>query len=457
MTIRLRDLRGRRVVVWGDGNEGRAAVRVLTRHAPPSSLVVVVDDPAAARVDGDVPVLAGAEAEAAVAAADVIVKSPGVSPYHGRFAARRGNAEVTGGSALWFAETGGAHTIGVTGSKGKSTTSSLIAHVLGALGFDVTLAGNVGVAPLDVLDGDLSVPPPSERRYVFELSSFQTSELRHSPEVGVLTAMFPEHLDWHETVARYYADKCNLFAHRVDAKVAMNADNTDVADRLSLVVGATPYGIDGSLHVDAMRVCDADGVAVVDLDGAGLRGRHNALNVAGALTAVRLAGIDLVRNRDAVADAVGTFRPLAHRLEPIGTVAGRLVIDDGLSTAPQAAIAALAAYADRPVGIIVGGHDRGVDYGPLADALADRTVPVWVLGVPESGARIIPLVAERARIQGNHLYTEQFDDFDAAVARALSMVPEGGVILLSPAAPSFGRFTNYVDRSRHFRELVGLA
>lgn len=456
MTLRLRDIRNRRVVVWGHGSEGRAAVRVLIRHATPSTLAVVVDDPNAVSTGGDVAVLAGHDADVAIKSAEVIVKSPGVSPYHGRFAARPGAAEVTGGSALWFAETDGARTIGVTGSKGKSTTSSLIAHVLRVLGHDVTLAGNVGLAPLDVLDADLSSPPSPGRRYVFELSSFQTSELRNSPEIGVLTALFPEHLDWHESIDRYYADKCNLFAHRTDMQVAMNADNTDVAARMAAVSGTAPYGIDGSIHVDGLRVRDGDGSTVVDLDGAALRGRHNAINVAGALTALRLGGVDLSRDRDAIADAIRSFRPLAHRLEPVGTVGGRLVIDDGLSTAPQAAIAALAAFADRAVGIIVGGHDRGVDYEPLAEALAHRHAPAWVLGVPESGARIIPLVAERARAAGNHLYTEQFDDFDDAVARALALVPDGGVILLSPGAPSFGRFTDYVDRSRHFRELVGL-
>ena len=177
-----------------------------------------------------------------------------------------------------------------------------------------------------------------------------------------------------------------------------------------------------------------------------------------ALTALAAAGFDLHMRADDLQAALLDFRPLAHRLEPIGEIAGRLVIDDGLSTAPQAAVAALAAFDDRPVGIIVGGHDRGLEYEPLAAALALRTTPTWVLGVPVSGERVIPQIAAAVRDAGNAaVHVEAFDDFDLAVEAAMRVVPEGGVILLSPAAPSFGRFTNYADRSAHFRRLVGLA
>jgi UDP-N-acetylmuramoyl-L-alanine---L-glutamate ligase len=493
-SLRVRDLAGQRVVVWGFGAEGRAAARLLRRHVTPTSLHVVVDGDLPTELSEDLTdlaVLNGADADRAIAQAQVIVKSPGVSPYHGRLAEQGAHAVITGGTALWFAETGGSRAIGVTGSKGKSTTTSLIAHLLSALSIPNVLAGNVGRALLDVLDEQLSAVPltpdssgdaklqlVSELTYALELSSFQSAEVRNSPQVGVLTALFPEHLDWHGSVERYYADKANLFAHPVRnavsttermqpgnlgtrAVVAANHDNPTVSAMPwpSVAPGAVvvPYGIDGGITVAGQKLLDADGSVLIDLTGARLPGRHNAINLAGALTALRAYGIDLRANQAALQTAAVGFVPLAHRLQPVGSVGGRLVVDDSLSTAPQAAVAALAAYADRPVGIIVGGHDRGLDYEPLAAALAQRTTPTWVCGVPLSGERIVPLIQRALSDAGNtEVVVKAFDDFDDAVHHAAGVVPEGGVILLSPAAPSFGRFVDYRDRGMHFRALLGI-
>ena len=457
-STRVRDLSGQRVVVWGFGTEGRAAVKLLQRHGHPASLSVVVDAESAVVHDPSVEVLSGVRAARVVAAADVIVKSPGVSPYVGGLADAKTSAVITGGTALWFAETGGDNTIAVTGSKGKSTTSSLVAHFLTALGIPTTLAGNVGRAMLDVLDEELSVSqrpdssptaprttaPPTVSTtapmvYALELSSFQTAEVRHSPTVGVLTALFPEHLDWHGSVERYYADKCNLFAHRPGGVLVANFDNANVvrqcADGLTGSPVVMPYAVNEAIHLADSSIVGEDGIELFDLSRATLVGRHNAINLCGALSALRAYGIDLAGNRSALQTAIESFAPLEHRLQPVGRHRDRLVIDDSLSTAPQAAVAALAAFADRPVGIIVGGHDRGLDYTPLAEALATRTTPTWVLGVPLSGERIVPLIrAAVAAAQNTNVVVEAFDDFDDAVRRASDLVPKGGVLLLSPAA-----------------------
>lgn len=447
--MRLRDLAGRRVVIWGWGNEGRAARRVLEHHARPSSIVVVDDQDRAS----DDEVLRGAEAQAAVAAAEVIVKSPGVPPR----ALARLAKPVTGGTQLWFAETGGEHTIGVTGSKGKSTTTTLIAHLLEAVGESVVLAGNVGRALLDVLDTDLAsvgAKAPADRWNALELSSFQCAEVEYSPQIAVLTALFPEHLDWHGSIDRYYADKINLFQHRSDIVTIVNADNPNVAARLAArsdeLVNVITYGTVAGLHPEGPHIRDAAGTPIASLARCALIGHHNAVNACGALTVLRAVGVDLADPR--VQAGIDSFQPLDYRLQPIGELDGRTVVDDGLSTAPDAAIAALAAYADRPVSILVGGHDRGLDYRELAAAIAARVQPTLVLGVPDSGARIVSLIEPSPII-----HAESFADFDDAVAFAVRETPSGAVILLSPAAPSFGRFADYKARSDHFRELIGLA
>ena len=458
--VRLDDLRDRRVVVWGSGNEGNAAVAVLLRHAPPAELTVIVDGepgPGTTVRSSD-----SAEGRAALGRAEVIVKSPGVSPYIGRFAQATAGKVVTGGTALWMAETQGRRMVGITGSKGKSTTSSLLHHLLASLGESVVLAGNIGRAPIEVLgerrDAGTAGPVDGPERYVFELSSFQCAEVGMSPEHGVLTALFPEHLNWHGTKERYYADKMNLFADP-GCRLAANMANADVAEEARTHRSLDAFGVDGTIRARGSDVIDADGQLLVTISSSRLIGSHNASNVAGALTALRTMGYDIAMRADDLQAALDSFEPLAHRLQVVGTRDGRLVIDDSLSTAPQAAVAALEAYRDRPVSIIVGGFDRGLDYAPLASACAARTAATWVLGVPQSGERLVPLIEAAVAVRkATNVHVELFDGpagFDEAVSRADQVTPAGGVILLSPGAPSFGRFRDYRERGMHFRTLLG--
>jgi UDP-N-acetylmuramoyl-L-alanine---L-glutamate ligase len=446
--------------------EGAAAVAALRSHVDDVDIVVVQDTAPDVATMGDAPLLAASDprAQQVLGRCDVVIKSPGVSPYHGAFAefAARRNREivVTGGTHLWFAEaasTGAlARTIAVTGSKGKSTTSSLAFHLLREAGVDVTLAGNVGRAPIELLSEQLDQQPQGWT--VLELSSFQASEVLDSPGIGVLTTLFPEHLDWHETVERYYADKCNLFVQG-GCTLAVNATNADALDAALRIrdrcAAVFPFGVPESAYrVDADRrvVCGPGGEQLIALDELRVPGIHNAVNLCGVLTALDAAGFDA----PAMAEHASTFEPLAHRLEPLGRHHGRLVIDDGLSTAPEAAVAALAAHPGAGVTILIGGHDRDLDYRSLARALAERQVPTLVLGMPRSGSRILELVSAACASAGNaNVVCRMHPDLEAAVADAISETPRSGVILLSPAAPSFGRFANYRERSMRFRELLG--
>ncbi len=468
--LRAEDLRSQRVLVWGAGAEGRAAVRLARQYG--ATVSVVDEGPGSAELEGLV-VHRGSGIDAAADEADVVIKSPGVSPYHGllRTVIDRG-IPVTGGTALWLAETRGRQTIAVTGSKGKSTTSSLIAHLLSGVGRSAELAGNIGTAPAELLQRDThgagSLPAlGSEHWTVLELSSYQTSEVHHSPEIGVLTALFPEHLDWHEGPDRYYSDKLNLFAHRAPGDVVfVDGSNAEIAARLGGVgplAGAKTYGSQGNMYADSRygKISDKIG-PFFDLSVSPLLGHHNAVNLCGALSAIRAAGVDLRLNADALLSALATFRPLAHRLEIVGELRARTVVDDSLSTAPEAAAAALAAFADRPVAIIVGGHNRGVTYEALGASVANRRCDTWVIGVPETGPTIVETINQAIstssrRDDGVTRVALTAEDFDSGVLHADQFAPEGGVVLLSPGAPSYGRFANYRERGQRFRHVLGLS
>ena len=226
--VRLEDLRGRRVAVWGTGREGVAAVEAISGYAP-ASLVVVQDrvtfaaTPWEGHLAAAAPLFTGQDAYRALQDVDVLVRSPVIAQVHPwiqELRARR--VPITGGTALWMADHAG-RTIGVTGSKGKSTTTSLIHHLLTEVGRPNALGGNIGTAVLTLPESDL---------YVLELSVYQCADLQQSPRVVALTSLFPEHLDWSGGEARYYADKLNVAMHGAEA-VVFNANDARLTDELS--------------------------------------------------------------------------------------------------------------------------------------------------------------------------------------------------------------------------------
>ena len=392
------------------------------------------------------PLHTGEDAHRELASVDVIVRSPVIAQVHPwivEFRARGG--VVTGGTALWMADHA-ARTIGVTGSKGKSTTSTLIHHLLGATGRPATLGGNIGVAALSLPEAD---------RYVLELSVYQCADLEDSPRVVALTSLFPEHLDWAGSEERYYRDKLNVAMHGAEVVVVNGQDERLVAELrrgradLPLVAAAHPDGFHVAAGPDGAAWFFRAGEPLFPRAVLPLAGRHNEGNLCVALAALEGAGVDCAAERAALADGLAGFRALEHRMTPIADPSGLTFVDDSLSTIPQSAVHAIEAYAGRPLTVIVGGEDRGVDYTPLRDYLAAAKVEATLIGIPDSGPRILDAVGDLAGIT-----RLSADDLPAAVRLSRERTPADGVVLLSPAAPSYGRFDNFEHRSRVFREAI---
>ena len=451
--MRLNDLTGCSVAIWGTGREGISAARAIAAVDP--AYLVAVDENPERDVDswreatgGGIALHVGPNAFAALAAADIVVKSPGVPLVHPWLPAlsERG-VSVTSGTALWMAEHGD-HTVAVTGTKGKSTTSALIHHLLTDLGLDVNFAGNIGTPLLGT---------PEAALHVVELSSQQCQSLENSPRWAGLTSLFPEHLDWHGGEEQYYRDKLNLIAHKPHAVVVNALDDRLVSrvDATNPGVPITKTGVADSFHLgngpDGVPYFYSGRTPLFPQEMLPLLGQHNARNLCVVLGLLEQLGIDCIEEKERIAAAVGTFQGLAHRLQRISDPAGKLTfVNDSLSTAPQSAIAALESFAQSPVTLIVGGADRGLDYGVLREYLTNtRTAPMVVLAVPDSGPRIAAALRE---VSGIHL--EVVADLAVAVARARVLTPPGGVVLLSPAAPSYGRFTDYADRAAVFQRAI---
>lgn len=424
-----------RLALWGYGREGQATRRFLQARMPDLVPTLVVDGTLDEPVE--LPVLQGDAGRNALAkgAFDIVVKSPGISLYRPEVDAMRAAGTVlTAATNLWFEQPRTRPVLAVTGTKGKSTTASLIAHLWRGAEPAVELAGNVG-RPLIAL-------PPDGAPLVLELSSYQCADLAHAPDAMALTNLYPEHLDWHRSRERYFADKLRL----VDlAPVAiLNAKDPRTVERCHGLAKARWYETAAGWHVqgDVLQHGEAPRFAMTDWP---MVGRHNVVNLAAALTALEAMGVAA----DALLERARTFQGLAHRLQVLGERGGVRWVDDSISTTPESAAAALAAFPGRPVTLLLGGQDRGQDVTPLAAALAGRAVRILTL--PDNGPA---LGADLGRLVPG-LVVEDMVDLAAAVARAADITPPGGLVLLSPAAPSYGRFDNFEHRGRRFAELAG--
>jgi UDP-N-acetylmuramoylalanine--D-glutamate ligase len=453
------DLRGRRAVVLGLARSGIAASRFL---ADAGADVVAYDRRTASELADAVAALGarpirlalGVDEAAAVALledAELLVTSPSVSP---RFpttdlwlrealaAAEARGAELVSEVALFLRLTS-ARIVGVTGTKGKTTTSSLLAAMLEASGVPAALGGNIGT-PL--IERSLELGPDDWA--VLELSELQLPTIARGADVAVYTNIGEDHLDRHRTVEAYRAVKARLAELSVGGgHVVLNHDDPGCrelatrlpADRLAW------YGLDRSGDLQAW-VDDDDwvtmaGERLLPRSDVPLPGRHMLSNVLAAALGAMLIGAD----REAIAAAIRVFPGVPHRLETVGERNGVRWVNDSQATIPAAAIAALDAFDDRPVVLIAGGKDKGLEYDAFADAIAARARAAVLIG--ETADELATLIDGRVPV-------ERATSMEGAVATAARLAQAGDVALLAPAAASFDMFVDYAARGDAFRAAV---
>ncbi len=459
MNLHLADLAEARVAIWGFGREGRATLAVLRRRFPDKVLTVfcsaaeadalkvrdsVTPSPLTESGEGNVPdarlrlINDGPDVKV-LSQFDIVIKSPGISPYKlPAAAALRAGVRFTSGTALWFAEHPQACTICVTGTKGKSTVSALIAHLLRKAGQRIALAGNIGLPLLDLI-----APAPAPDWWVIELSSFQTHDFGGAPSVAVINNLYEEHLDWHGTRERYAADKLAIATHT--QRLVVNAQQTLLhatrGHRARSVFGAS----------EGWHVADAairrGSIEVLPLSRLPMPGMHNAQNVCAALAAIDAAGFDAA----SLAAHVASFQPLPHRLQRLGTRDGIDYVNDSIATTPYATIEALCSLDERPVTVLVGGFDRGVDWQPFVRHVAAHA-PAAIVTMGANGGAIATALRQ---VEAPGFTLASTTALAEALVLARSRTPAGGAILLSPGAPSFDQFRDYAERGREFARLGG--
>lgn len=428
------------VCILGFGREGRATFEIINKYCKPAS-VAIADlnkiDSAANGISSDVKMICGADYQKSLSEFDLVFKSPGIVLEK---QPDELDCTVTSETQVFF-EVYREQIIGITGTKGKSTVTSLIYHILKESGKKCIIAGNIGIPVFNIAE-----EMTDETIVVCELSCHQLEYMTVSPSAAVFLNLYEEHLDHYGTMERYYNAKKNIYLYQDEDDCLLI--NSDIApkDDDGLVFSISDKNPESDIYV-------SDGVAELKFSGESykipvdrikLLGIHNHFNIAAAyfMTSPFISPEEFE-------SALCTFDPLAHRLEFVGTFKGIRWYDDSISTACATAIEAVKSVPDAGT-VLIGGMDRGIDYSSLVEFLS--TADVNVICMETSGKRVFDMlqaadVNEPERVH----YAEHLED---AVDLAAQITPEGKSCVLSPAAASYGIFKNFEERGDVFKGLV---
>lgn len=356
---------------------------------------------------------------------DIAIRSPGVHPSKIRI-------PYTTATNIFLREVHTTHTVvGVTGSKGKSTTSSLIYEILKTAKQKTKLLGNIGTPMLTAL---LEPLDPADI-FVCELSSFMTMDLKYAPHISVITALFPDHMDFHGDLESYYQAKCAICKYAgAGDYIVFDKDNTELARRVS--------------HAGCRLVTYGPLPAVPERE-IPLPGSHNRDNIRAAATVCRLLGC----SEDAIIAGIKSFVPLRHRLQFVGTFRSIRFYDDAISTTPESTIAALDAVSDIGC-LILGGQDRGYDFTALAEKICSLRIPNLII-FPDSGSRIRRSIESASRSSGD--YNPRYfplSTMEDAVEIAYQYCPKEFACVLSCASPSYSLWKNFEEKGDQFQHFV---
>lgn len=421
------DFNNKKIAIWGYGQEGQSALSYL--HSVGLDADIIISDN-----------------ENTIFNYDIVIKSPGISIYTDTYRQAKQAGVIFTTDTNIFLDTvkelsRKPFTLAVTGTKGKSTTSSLLAHILSGLGKKVKLGGNFGIPLTDFIPDLMN----NKLDYVVaEISSYQAADLDTGFDLALLNNLYPEHLNWHKSHNNYYNDKLNLL--RLSKYKIFNGSDKLTAKMVKDTLPDSFYFNDRyGFYVENKKVC-SNGKELISLDETPLLGEHNLSNMAAVFTVLNVLGIDVVNNLSAIKKIILDFKPLPHRLERVNGKGNFIFIDDSISTTPETAMAALDVFKNKEVTLIAGGFERGQNYHQLAKRIKDRGVRLVAMGA--TGERLFKMVTD---LKGMAVLVKNMKE---AVDMAKGISPDEAVIILSPAAPSYDEYKNFQARGEDFKSCI---
>lgn len=455
-----------KIAIVGMGREGRSTYRLIRRIFPQKPLIVVdlnekTQQEEMFKTDCNLRFLCGKDylekLQDAETDLDLIIKTPGISLKN--HPALLNSPKLSSQTAL-FLKAYAPKIIGITGTKGKSTTTLLTHHLLSPYK-PCILAGNMGIPLFDIVD---EIGP--DTCIVCEFSAHQLEQARKAPHIGVLLNLYEEHLDHYRSFEHYQRAKANIAGDPAEDTVVFYNDDSLVRQRINervaffkaekesgrMLTYSLQHPVAKGLYLKENKIKDGEsGEAVFDLaQPHPLIGRHNLLNLMAALLAAHATGVDYKK----LTSRIASFTPLPHRLQYVGCIGERHYFNDSISTIPQAAIEAVKSVEQLPFVqsvdcLILGGLDRGIDYSPIADFLSVHPLPAIVF-VGAAGKRIYEMLQKRNVLPRQFLLS---DNYPELVEWAIQNTRPGHACILSPAAASYDQFVNFAQRGNVFMEL----
>src|ERR1035437_2380318 len=425
------------VAIVGFGVEGKAALKYWSNL---NASITICDQNPNIDIPSDIERQLGNNYLNNLDGFDIIFRSAGINPETILTPNPTVSNKITTTMNEFFRICPTKHIIGVTGTKGKGTTSTLIAKMLEAAGKEVYLGGNIGLSPLEFL------PKLTDQSWVvLELSSFQLTDLKHSPNIAVCLMVVPEHLNWHRDMDDYILSKAHLFEHQTSSDLAIYYGHNDISRKIAGYSSGfkIPYYIDPGAHVNDGQI-EITGQKICATNELKLIGEHNWQNACAAVTAVW----QITQDVDAIRSVLTTFSGLEHRLELVREVNGVKYYDDSFGTTPETAIVAIEAFTNPKV-IILGGSDKGTEFSELAKAVKNNNVRQVIL-IGETG----PKIRDALQNKDYTSITPGGNTMEEIVNAASSAAQVGDVVLLSTACASFGLFKDYKDRAAQFISVV---
>jgi len=433
--MKLKDLKNKKILILGFGKEGKDTLKFL-RKIFPKKKIGIADKNLKIKKSKikNVKWHLGKNYLKSLKNYDLIVKSPGIPIHLPEIEKAFKKGKITSQTEIFFQNCKG-KIVGVTGTKGKSTTSNLIYKILKEGGLKVHLVGNIGKPPLSLLSSD------SEGKiYVYELSSHQLYNLKKSPQIAVFLNVFPEHLDYYKNFREYLMAKANICLwQKKEDFLIYNFKDKNIK---KIVKKSKAKKIPIKNYSNILQNI---GISISKIP---LKGEHNLLNIACAIKVGEIFNIPKTK----IKKAIQNFKGLPHRLEFLGAFKGIYFYNDSLSTIPETTIFALNTLGEKVQTLILGGYDRGLDFKNLAKRILKSKVQTLIL-FPDTGERILK---EILKLNKKRRKIEAFfvDNMKDAVRLSFEKTQKGKICLLSPASPSFNLFTNYKERGNLFKKYV---
>jgi UDP-N-acetylmuramoylalanine--D-glutamate ligase len=446
--------RDKKVMILGYGREGKSTFRLLRGYFPELPLAVAdknenLETENPELTNARITLFTGNNYTENLKDFDIVIKSPGISVFKSGLS--QFGSKITSQTDL-FLRCFAPLTTGITGTKGKSTTSSLLYHIINGYTSNTLLAGNIGIPLFELVESI-----DDKTRIICEMSSHQLEYISRAPSTSVLLNIFQEHLDHYASYKDYQLAKFQIAVKQVkNGNFIFNPDDQIIAELLKeipipgnkLPAFTSVFAGDGAGKSGkniVLRRGQQEQILIPANPQTQLAGKHNLRNITIAAAAARISDIPA----EAIIDGIATFKPLKHRIEFLGINKNKLFYNDSISTIPEATLAALDTLQTVHT-LILGGFDRDIDYEPFIKKLCKSGVNHIVFTGP-AGERMMKLLSSA---NCHKPVFEMGNGFNDAVKRAIAATPEKCICLLSPAASSYDNFRNFEERGIRFEEIV---